>query len=281
MRKIDIGIITEKVSQLCVQANLNLRKDVFSSLTSAYHKETNLKAKIILKAIIDNASIAKREKLAICQDTGLPLVFLEVGENIQFTGGDLNKAIQKGIEQGYRKASLRNSIILDPLNRKSSKFSPGVIHVDFVKGSRLKITVLPKGFGCENKSRIQMFNPSVSIKSIKEFIIDTVKSAGPDACPPYVVGVGIGGSADYAMLLANKALLRKIRNLSSLRLQRMCTLERELLTAINKLNIGPMGLGGRTTALAVNIQTYPTHIAGLPVAVNISCHALRAAISVI
>jgi fumarate hydratase subunit alpha len=250
----------------------------------AKQRETNSRAKRILEDIIQNALIAKKEKLAICQDTGLPVVFLEIGQDVKFTGRDLNRAIQRGIELGYKKASLRNSIILDPLIREGSvKFSPGVIHIDLVKGDKVKITVLPKGFGCENKSSLKMFNPTADIYEIKKFIVDTVKSCGPDACPPYVIGVGIGGTADYASLLAKKALLKKVtsnqkpvtRNIPYIRL------ERELLLAINRLGIGPMGLGGKTTALTVNILTYPTHIAGLPVAVNISCHALRSAMRII
>lgn len=284
MNRINSDIISKIVSYLCAQANFELRRDVLSALKSTYRKEKNLKPKKALGLIIANATIAKKENLAICQDTGLPVVFLEVGQNIQFTGGDLNRSIHKGIELGYRKASLRNSIVSDPLNRGRSKFSPGIIHVDFTKGNKLKITVLPKGFGCENKSALKMFNPTAGIDEIKRFIVETVKSAGPDACPPFVVGIGIGGTADVANLLAKKALLRKLKT-KNLKLktktpclagrQENSKLEKELLVAINKLNIGPMGLGGRSTALAVNIETYPTHIAGLPVAVNISCHALR------
>jgi len=270
MKKINVGKIVKTVSQLCAQANISLRPDVLSALKSAYHREKNSKSKKALGWIIANAQIAKKDKLAICQDTGLPIVFLEVGQNVQFIGGDLNKAIQKGIELGYKKANLRNSIIKDPLNRGGSKFSPGIIHVDFVKGSKLKITILPKGFGCENKSALKMFNPTAEIDEVKKFIINTVKSAGPNACPPFVVGVGIGGSADIAGLLAKKSLLRNLKAKKS-------KLEKELLIRINKLNIGAMGLGGKITALAVNVKTYPTHIAGLPVAVNISCHALRSA----
>jgi fumarate hydratase subunit alpha len=269
MRKIKVNAIAKVVSQLCAQANINLRADVLSALNSAYKSEKNPRSKKALGWIVANAQVARRDKLAICQDTGLPIVFLEVGQDVQFVGGDLNKAIQKGIESGYKKASLRNSIIKDPLHRGGSKFSPGIIHVDFVKGSKLKITLLPKGFGCENKSALKMFNPTAGIDEIKEFILNTVKNAGPDACPPYVVGVGIGGSADMAGLLAKKALLRKAACRTSL--------EKQILRDINRLGIGPMGLGGRTTALAVNIETYPTHIAGLPVAINISCHALRSA----
>jgi fumarate hydratase subunit alpha len=238
-----------------------------------YRKETNRRAKNILADIIQNAAIAKKDKLAICQDTGLPVVFLEIGQDVRIAGGDLNKSVHKGVELGYKKAGLRNSIVLDPLERKGYKFSPVVVHSDIVKGNKVKITVLPKGFGCENKSKLKMFNPTVGIDEIKKFIIEAVKSAGPNACPPYVVGVGIGGTADYALFLAKEALLRKVKSKNV----KVKSLEKDLLSEINLLNIGPMGLGGKTTALAINIETYPTHMAGLPVAVNISCHALRSA----
>ncbi len=270
MRLIKASEVTKIVSQLCLEANFNLREDVLSSLKNAYKKETNLRAKKILKAIIDNAGIAKKEKLPLCQDTGMAIVFVELGQDVHIVGGDFITAINKGIEGGYKKGFLRNSIITDPLFRGKSKYSPSVIHIDLVKGNKIKLTVLPKGFGCENKSQVKMFNPTDSIKEIKDFIIKVVKDAGPNACPPYVVGVGIGGTQDYACLLAKKALLRKLNTQHS-------KLEKDLLTAINNLNIGPMGLGGGTTCLGVNIETYPTHIAGLPVAVNISCHALRSA----
>lgn len=262
--------IREAISDLCVQANIVLRNDVLRALNSAYKKENSRRAKTILGAILENARLAKLNRLAICQDTGMPIVFVELGSEVRISG-DLKQAIQRGVEDGYHKASLRNSIVLDPLLRGRPKFSPAIIHFDLVKGSKMKLSVLPKGFGCENKSALKMFKPTTGIVEIKKFIIDTVKSAGPDACPPYVIGVGIGGTADYAGLLAKKALLRKITSYAK-------KLELELLRDINKLNIGPMGLGGKTTALAVNIETYPTHIAGLPVAVNISCHALRSAV---
>ncbi len=199
----------------------------------------------------------------------MPCVFVEVGQDLRILG-DLNKAINKGVEQGYKSGSFRNSIVKAPLGRGKSGYGPAIIHIELVKGRRLKIAVLPKGFGCENKSQLKMFNPTVSWSQISEFIVNAVKTAGPDACPPYVVGVGIGGTADYACLLAKKALLRKINSKNS-------KLEESLLKEINKLNIGPMGLGGKATALAVKIEEYPTHIAGLPVAVNISCHATRSA----
>jgi len=278
LRKIKTDAVIKNISQLCARANFDLRKDVLLALKNAFGKERNQRSKRMLKAIIDNASIARKEKLAICQDTGLPVVFVELGQNVQIIG-DLKQAINKGIDLGYKKASLRNSIIVDPLARGKSKFSPSVIHIDLVKGNKLKLTVLPKGFGCENKTQLKMFNPTAGIDAVKKFIVDAVKTAGPDACPPYVVGIGIGGTADFANLLAKKALLRQINKRNAQK--RISILEKELLSKINKLNIGPMGLGGKTTALAVNIETYPTHIAGLPVAVNISCHALRSATKVL
>jgi fumarate hydratase subunit alpha len=273
MRVITANKIRDAVADLCIQANIVLRKDILAELKAAYSKETNKRAKDILKAIINNAYIARKEKLAICQDTGLPVVFLEIGQDVRIAG-DLSRAINKGIEAGYKRGSLRNSIISNPLFRGKPGYSPAVIHTEIARGDRLKITVLPKGFGCENKAQLKMFNPTAKTEEIERFIIETVKSAGPDACPPYIVGVGIGGTADYAMFLATKALLRKIGAKGH---ALNAKLEADLLKAINKLNIGPMGLGGKTTCLRVNIETYPTHIAGLPVAVNISCHALRSA----
>ncbi|MCX5696979.1 MAG: fumarate hydratase [Candidatus Omnitrophica bacterium] len=273
MRKISARMITDTVAGLCVKANLILRDDVLSALKTAFALETNARAKGIIKAIIENARVARVDKLAICQDTGMPVVFAQIGREVVIEG-NFNAAINKGIESGYRKACLRSSIVEDPLSRGRARYTPAVIHIGMVNSNKLKLTVLPKGFGCENKSQALMFKPTADISEIKKFIVNAVKIAGPDACPPYVVGVGIGGTADYASLLAKKALLRKIKSKKS-------KLEKELLGKINKLNIGPMGLGGKTTALAVNIETYPTHIAGLPVAVNISCHALRSATAVL
>ncbi len=288
MRQINAELVKNTVMQLAQSANFILRADVLRALRSASRKETGRQAKKILGAIIENARIARADNLAICQDTGLPVVFAEVGQNVHITGGSLSRAINQGINSGYRQGYLRNSIINDPLSRGKSGFIPAVIHTEIVPGKKLKLTVLPKGFGCENKSQVKMFNPTVSISTIKEFIIKVVKEAGPDACPPFVVGVGIGGTQDYACLLAKRVLLRPvasrrphasggIRNAE----YGIRELEDDLVRSINQLNIGPMGLGGRITCLGVNIETYPTHIAGLPVAVNISCHALRSATKVI
>jgi fumarate hydratase subunit alpha len=273
MKTVSAQKITAIVRDLCLKANLELRSDVLAALKAAYRREKNKRAKDILQAIIRNAQIARREKLAICQDTGLPCVFIEIGSKVK-VNGDLKSAVNKGVELGYRKGSLRNSVVRDPLLRGKSGYQPAVIHTDIVPGNKLKITVLPKGFGCENKAQLKMFKPTAEIGEIKKFIIEAVKSAGPDACPPYVVGIGIGGTADYVCFLAKKALLKK---LSAKRYPLYAKLESDLLKEINRLNIGPMGLGGKYTCLAVNIETYPTHIAGLPVAVNICCHALRSA----
>ncbi|MDD4894317.1 MAG: fumarate hydratase [Candidatus Omnitrophica bacterium] len=269
MRIITAEKIKDAIADLCIEANLVLRRDVLLGLQAAYAKERNKRAKDVLKAITTNAYIARRDKIAICQDTGLPAVFLEIGQGVKISG-DLNKAINRGVAEGYKRGSLRNSIISDPLSRGKSGYSPAVIHTEITRGNKLKVTVLPKGFGCENKAQLKMFNPTVKFNEIEEFVVDVVKSAGADACPPYVVGVGIGATADYAMLMAKRALLKPIGC-------RFNKLEKDLMKKINKLNIGPMGLGGNATCLGVNIETYPTHIAGLPVAVNISCHALRSA----
>lgn len=282
MRVISGDKISEVVKNLCIEANLVLRSDVLNALKAAYLREKNTRARRLLRSIIKNADIARDKKIAICQDTGMPIVFVEIGQDVR-ASGDFKKAINRGVEAGYRNGSLRNSIIPDPLSRGKPKYSPVIIHTDIVRGSKIKITVLPKGFGCENKSALKMFLPTVKIEDIKNFIVDVVKKAGPDACPPYIVGVGIGGTADYASFLAKKALLRKIASPAGHRKPNTENrkVEEELLLQINKLNIGPMGLGGKTTALGVNIETYPTHIAGLPVAVNISCHALRSATATI
>jgi len=269
MRRVKVSIITKVISELCQAANFNLRKDILLSLNSAFRKEKNKRAKIILGQIIENASIAKKQKIAICQDTGLPVVFVEIGQEVSIIG-DLKQAINRGIELGYKKGFLRNSIVGHPLDRTKPGYRPGIIHLDIIHGRDIKLSVLPKGFGCENKTKLKMFEPTAELAEIKNFVLETVKEAGPDACPPYILGIGIGGTADYAMFLAKKALLRTLN-------QRPSRLAVDLLKEINQLNIGPMGLGGNTTCLGVNIETYPTHIAGLPIALNISCHALRSA----
>ena len=275
MRTVNTKTITENVRRLSIKANVELRSDVLSALRSAYRKEKNSVSGRILEILIKNAEIAKRERIAICQDTGLPEVFVEVGQDVKIKGGSLTRAINKGIEKGYREGFFRASIVNDPIKRGRSGYGPAVIHYDIVAGRRIKITIAPKGFGSENKSKIIMLRPTAQIDEIAGSVVDAVRQAGPDACPPYIIGVGIGGTLDKACILAKKALLAPINkrntNLAAAKLERL------ILNKINDLRIGPMGLGGRTTALGVKIALYPTHIAGLPVSVNISCHALRSA----
>lgn len=277
MRRIVANEITLAVRDACIRANTRLRRDVLFKLKEAHAKETNSMAKRVLEAIIENANIAGKEKLAICQDTGLPYVFVEMGQSV-LVSGDIKKAVNKGIAEGYEKGCFRDSVVRDPLLRGKPAFYPGIIHFDIVSGDKIKMIVLPKGFGSENKSQVKMFNPTAATSEIKKFVVESIKSAGPEACPPYIVGVGIGGTADYAMMLAKKALLK---NIAHDKRGRVSQLEKGLLEDINRLNIGPMGLGGKCTCLGVNILTSPTHIAGLPVGVNISCHALRSAVVVL
>lgn len=276
MRKISAKKIQKTVARLAVEANLFLRKDVLRALKKAYSKEKASRAKKILKALVENAAIASSGRIPLCQDTGMATVFLETGQNVIISGGDLDKAINKGISEGYKKGFLRKSVVADPLLRVNTKDNtPAVIHMKIVPGSRIKITVAPKGFGSENKSVTNMFKPTDGADRIERFILEAVKNAGPDACPPYIIGVGIGGTLDKACILAKEALLRPIGKRSPKR--HIAGLESGLLKKINNLNIGPMGLGGKATCLGLNIETYPTHIAGLPVCVSISCHATRSA----
>ncbi len=276
MRKIHAREITNAVAELCIEANINLRGDVYKALSASEAQEKNSRARRILGVLLENADCARKLKVAICQDTGLPQVFAELGQAVLISGGDFLKAVNKGIEVGYQKGCLRNSIVAHPLKRGARpEFSPGVVHIDMVKGRHINLTVLPKGFGCENKSVVKMFKPTESVEAIRDFVISAVKEAGPDACPPFVIGVGIGGGLDQAAFLAKRSLLRPINRKNPDRL--LANLEKELFKKINQLSIGPLGLGGRTTCLGVNILTHPTHIAGLPLAVNISCHALRSA----
>lgn len=280
MKKITESKIIDAVSQLCIDANRHLRPDIIAGLKKAYQEESDPQAKNLFQQLLENAKIAKNEKIALCQDTGVPVVFVAIGQGVNVTGIDFNSAVNKGVERGYRRGFLRNSIIRDPLLRvNASRYTPCVVHYNFGKHRGLKLTVLPKGFGSENKTRLAMFNPTDSVAEIKKFIVDSVRQAGADACPPYILGIGIGGTADYAALLSKEALLRPIAKHNPLK--HVAKMEAELLEEINALNIGPMGLGGKTTVLGVNVLTYPTHIAGLPVCINISCHVLRSASVVI
>lgn len=274
MRKVDVSEITKTVKKLCIDANYYLNDDIRKRFKESKEAESFPVAKDIIEILEENADIAKNEQMPMCQDTGMTLVFLETGQEVQIVGGVLEDAINEGIRQGYIEGYLRKSVVGDPLERINTKDNtPGVIYYDIVPGDDIKITVAPKGFGSENMSQLKMLKPADGIEGVKDFVLQVVKEAGPNACPPLVIGVGIGGTFDRAALLAKKALVRStdVRNAKPF----YADLEKELLEKINKIGIGPQGFGGKTTALAVNIETYPTHIAGLPVAVNINCHATR------
>lgn len=274
MREIAANKITETAKNLIIEANTNLSEDVLEALNKALKNEKSNTGREILRQIIKNSKIALEEKLAVCQDTGFAIVFVEIGKNVQISGGDLKAAINEGVAQGYTQGYFRKSIVEDPIHRKNSgDNTPAIIHTEIVPGDKLKLTLLTKGGGAENCSAIKMFRPTDSYEEINEFILETVKNAGANACPPIIVGVGIGGTFDYAPVLAKKALLRKVGAHSSAFETKEW--EKELLKKINQTGIGPMGLGGTTTALAVNIERHPCHISSLPVAINIDCHAHR------
>ena len=274
MREISVEKITETVKKLCISANCLLPADVAGRLRAARDAEPWPQAKEILDRILENESIARAQNVPICQDTGLACVFVKLGQEVHITGGSLSDAIHEGVRRGYAEGYLRKSVVGDPLNRvNTGDNTPAFITYDIVPGDILEITLAPKGFGSENMSRIKMLRPSDGVAGVKDFVCRVVEEAGPNPCPPIVVGVGIGGTFDKAALLAKKALLRSVdqRNADPY----YAALEAELLEEINSLGIGPQGFGGKTTALAVNIETMPTHIAGLPVAVNINCHVTR------
>lgn len=273
MRTINAEAISEAVRNLCIKANYHLPEDVKSSINNAFKTEPFPIARDTLGIIVENYTLAENESIPICQDTGLACVFLEIGQDVHIIG-NLENAINEGVRQGYEIGLLRKSCVKDPLRRiNTNDNTPAMIYYDIVPGEKLKITVAPKGFGSENMSQLKMLKPSDGIDGVIEFVISVVEEAGPNPCPPIVVGVGIGGTFDKAALLAKKALMREldVRNEDSF----YSDLEKLLLEKINALGIGPQGFGGKTTALAVNIEVMPTHIAGLPVAVNINCHATR------
>ena len=279
MREIAAKTVTEAVRRLCIRANCFLPEDVKQGILRSRQGECWPQARQILDNMVENFEIAGREHMPICQDTGMACVFVSLGQEVH-VAGDLSEAIQEGVRQGYREGYLRKSVVGDPLNRvNTGDNTPAVIHYELVPGDRLEITVAPKGFGSENMSAIKMLRPSDGVEGVVEFVVRTVEEAGPNPCPPVIVGVGIGGTFEKAALLAKKALLRplNVTNEDSYYAQ----LETELLEKINALGIGPQGFGGRTTALAVNIETFPTHIAGLPVAVNMGCHVTRHAAEVL
>ena len=274
MREIDSKIITEALSEMCIEANHYLTPDMEKALDDAEKNEISPLGKQVLGQLKENLRIAGSDTIPICQDTGMAVVFAEVGQDVHITGGTLTDAINEGVRKGYTEGFLRKSVVGDPLERvNTGDNTPAVIHYDIVPGDGLKLTLAPKGFGSENMSRIFMLKPAEGIEGVKNAVLTAVNDAGPNACPPMVVGVGIGGTFEKAALLSKKALLRPAGEHSDIPYVK--ELEEELLTRINKSGIGPGGLGGRITAMAVNVLTYPTHIAGLPVAVNICCHVNR------
>lgn len=280
MKTIDVSIVIQTVEKLCIDSNYYLNNDIYKGLENGLCIEESDIGKGIIGQIITNADIARNQKMAICQDTGMAVVFVDIGQKVHITGGSLTDAINEGVRRGYKSGFLRKSVVRDPIERiNTGDNTPAIIHYNIEEGDKLKITVAPKGFGSENMSALKMLKPSDGIEGVKKFILDTVDHAGPNPCPPIIVGVGIGGTMEKAAILAKKALLRPVDVRSSI--EYVKNLESEMLDGINKLGIGPAGLGGRITALGVNIEVYPTHIAGLPVAVNISCHATRHAEAVL
>ncbi len=274
MREIQAQQIMDVVERLCIEANEQLPEDIKNAIHRCRACEDWEIAQGVLDQIITNFEIAGEERVPICQDTGMACVFLEIGQDVHITGGDLREAVDEGVRRGYDKGYLRKSVVRDPVRRgNTGDNTPAMLYTEIVPGEQIKVTVGPKGFGSENMSAIRMFKPSAGIEGIKDFILETVENAGPNPCPPMVVGVGIGGTFDKCALLAKKALMRSTeeRNPDPY----YAALEEEMLEKINQLGIGPQGFGGRTTALALNIETMPTHIAGMPCAVNINCHVTR------
>ena len=274
MREIDVIEIVEAVKKICIDSNHYLSNDIRNRLNKSKEEETFPIAKEMLEKIILNSNIAEKENMPMCQDTGMAVIFIELGQEVHIIGGNLYDAINEGVRKGYEARYLRKSVVKDPINRvNTGDNTPAVIHLDIVPGNKVKIVIAPKGFGSENMSRIKMLKPSDGVQGVKDFIIETVKLAGPNPCPPIIVGVGIGGTFEKAAEISKRALLRNIEQRNENEFYR--ELEEEMLKKINELGIGPQGFGGKTTALGVKIEVFPTHIAGLPVAVNISCHATR------
>lgn len=274
MRTIRTEEITKNIKEMCMQVNIQLSDDVKEALLAGREKEESVIGKQILGQLEENMKIAYENKIPICQDTGMTVVFLKIGQDVHIEGGFIEDAVNEGIRQGYEEGYLRKSVVGDPLIRENTKDNtPGVIHYEIVPGDKLEITVAPKGFGSENMSRVFMLKPADGIEGVKNAIIESVEAAGPNACPPMVIGVGIGGTFEKCALLAKKALIRDLNSHSTI--PYIKELEEEMLEKINNLGIGPGGLGGRITAIGLNIETYATHIAGLPVAVNICCHVNR------
>ncbi|APQ95662.1 fumarate hydratase [Clostridium botulinum] len=274
MREISVNTIKKVVKKLCIEANYYLPKDVDDKIVQCREVETWNIAREVLQTIEENIHIARKENIPLCQDTGMACIFIEMGQDVHVIGGSLEDAVNEGVAEGYNEGYLRKSIVSDPIERiNTGDNTPAVIYYNIVQGDKIKITVAPKGFGSENMSKIAMLKPADGLEGIKNFILDVVKEAGPNPCPPIVIGVGIGGTFDKCAYLSKKALLRSIDLRNKNKFYK--DLEEELLEKINSLGIGPQGFSGKTTALAVNIETFPTHIAGLPVAVNVSCHVTR------
>lgn len=274
MREINVSLITDTVSEMCISINHVLSDDMQLALKNAVNKETSELGKQILNQLEDNLVVAKEEMIPICQDTGMAVIFMEIGQDVHFTGGSLEDAINEGVRKGYVEGYLRKSVVDDPIIRNNTKDNtPAVIHYCVVPGDKVKITISPKGFGSENMSRVFMLKPADGIEGVKKAILTAVKDAGPNACPPMVIGVGIGGTFEKCALMAKHALTREAGVHSDIPYVK--DLEIEMLDKINELGIGPAGLGGSVTALAVNVETYPTHIAGMPVGINICCHVNR------
>ena len=280
MREVNVSIITDNIKEMCIEANHFLTDDMKNVFENAVKNEESALGKQVLGQLEENLKVAGEDMIPICQDTGMAVVFINVGQDVHLTGGDITDAINEGVRRGYVDGYLRKSVVKDPIYRENTKDNtPAVIHFNIVPGDKVDITVAPKGFGSENMSRVFMLKPADGIEGVKEAILTAVKDAGPNACPPMVVGVGIGGTFEQCALLAKKALTRNVEEPSPV--PYVNELEKEMLEKINKLGIGPGGLGGTQTALAINIETYPTHIAGLPVAVNMCCHVNRHAHRVI
>ncbi len=274
VREIQAGTITNVVERLCIRANEYLPEDMKSAIRDCRACEDWPIARDVLDKIVENYEIAEAQEVPICQDTGMACVFLEIGQDVHIAGGGLREAVDEGVRRGYDKGYLRKSVVKDPVRRgNTGDNTPAMLYTEIVPGEQIKVTVAPKGFGSENMSVIRMFKPSAGLEGIKDFILETVETAGPNPCPPMVVGVGIGGTFDKAALLAKKALLRPLDSQNPDPFY--AELEKEMLERINRLGIGPQGFGGRTTALGLNIETLPTHIAGMPCAINISCHVTR------
>lgn len=274
IREIDVKEITWQIRDMCIEVNYSLSEDMACAMKEAADKERGPLGKKVLQQLKENLEIAKEEQIPICQDTGMAVIFLEIGQDVHFIGGDLGQAVDEGVRQGYAEGYLRKSVVGDPLLRENTKDNtPAVLHTSIVPGDRVKITVAPKGFGSENMSRIAMLKPAQGVEGVKQAILDTVREAGPNACPPLAVGVGIGGTFEKAALLSKQALTRPVGEPA--KDAHIRALEEEMLEKINALGIGPGGLGGNVTALAVHINVYATHIAGLPVAVNLCCHVNR------